>query len=498
MSDYGILSIVPPVLAIFLAFKTKNVILSLFSSIVVGVLIYAGGNPYVAVVEAWKSFIFKQISAPWNAELAVLMTIIGGFVALIERSKSVESLAKNISRLIGNRLKVQLAAWVGGMLLFFSDSANCLILGPVFRPLADRFKVSREKLAYIVDSTASPVCMIVPISTWAILIGGIISGALKEHGMEIDILSAYAQTLPYQYYTILAVLLVPVVALTKREFGPMLAAESKAVSGELRYADQDEDDSGALQKEAPASIAVISLGVLFVVLFGMFLSFGFPGEMESANVRISLATAYFLAMIVCMMLLVGRRVMTLEQTIQCAIEGAQRMAYVVIIFIVALSLGSICSALGTGKFMARVSVSYIPPMLVPAIVFFLGAVISFATGTANGTQALLIPLAIPLAIHANAPLFVTIAAAATGGLFGDHCSPISDTTILASMGSGCEVIEHARTQIPYALVAAAVSFVMFIVSSLIRSGIVLMVAAAVAMAAMYVAIGRVFGKEVAA
>ncbi|EHL70343.1 Na+/H+ antiporter NhaC family protein [Cloacibacillus evryensis] len=466
MSDYGLISIVPPLLAIFLAFKTKDTVVSLFTSIFVGVLIFAEGNLYVTFVEIWRTFIFKQVSAPWNAELLVLITSIGVFIALIEESGSVESLAKNVSHFIGSRVKVQISAWVTGLILFFSDSANCLILGPVFRPLADRFGVSREKLAYIVDSTASPVCMLVPISTWAILIGGIIEASLKDNGIEMDVLTSYAKCLPYQYYTILAVFLVPLVALSRKDFGPMALAERLAIEKKSKYMLKNEENPlKAYKKEGPAFIALVSIFILLFVIFSMLVSFGFPGEVKSGNVRISLVTAYSIGSLGCMAMLVWKKIMTLPEAVECAIKGAKNMSYIIIIFIAALTLGNICSVLGTGKFLARVSVPYIHSVLVPALVFILGMIISFSTGTANGTQAILIPLAIPLAISSGAPLFVTIGAAAAGGLFGDHCSPISDTTILSSMGSGCEPLDHVKTQIPYTLTAAIVSALAYLISS---------------------------------
>ncbi|WP_455596211.1 SLC13 family permease [Cloacibacillus porcorum] len=475
MSDYGLISVVPPLLAIFLAFKTKDTVVSLFTSIFVGVLIFAKGNLYVALVEIWQTFIFKQVSAPWNAELLVLITSIGVFIALIEESGSIESLAKKVSHFIGSRVRVQISAWITGLILFFSDSANCLILGPVFRPLADRFGVSREKLAYIVDSTASPVCMLVPISTWAILIGGIIEASLKDNGIEMDILTSYAKCLPYQYYTILAVFLVPLVALSRKDFGAMAVAERLAIEGKSRYLLKKEEEHVKVnnsKKESPAFIALVSILILLFVIIFMLLSFGFPGEVKSGNVRISLVTAYTIGSLGCMAMLVWKIIMTLPEAIECAIKGAKNMSYIIIIFIAALTLGNICSVLGTGKFLAHVTVPYIHSILVPALVFILGTVISFSTGTANGTQAILIPLAIPLAISSGAPLFVTIGAAAAGGLFGDHCSPISDTTILSSMGSGCEPLDHVRTQIPYTLIAALVATLAYVVSSFTEHNVI--------------------------
>ena len=459
MSDFGFLSVIPPLLAIFLAFKTKDVILSLFTSVIVGALIAAHGNPYLALVNFWKKYIFAQLTSPWAAELIILMTIIGGFVAILEASGGLEALTRKLSFVIGNRVKVQLAAWFGGLCLFFSDSANCLILGPIFRPVADRLNVSREKLAYIVDSTASPVCMLIPITSWGVLIGGFIEAAMKDNGIQIDAFSAYVQTLPYQFYTLLAVLMVPLVILSKKEFGPMVGFERKAIARKSPLTENVKYDLEAAveKRESSASVALVPFLVLALVLIGMFMSFGFP-NMDSGQFRISLASAYFLGTLACIGMVVLKKIMTVTQAIDSVIGGCKNIMPVLIMLVAAFGLGSLCGEMGTAKYLARLTLAYIPTSMLAALVFLIAVGISFATGSANGTQALIIPLAVPLAIQVNAPLTVVVSAAVAGGLFGDHCSPISDTTILSSMGAGCNTVDHARSQLPYAAVAAFASF----------------------------------------
>ncbi len=496
MNDFGILSVVPALLAIFLAFKTKDVILSLFTSVIVGALIVSKGNPYIALVDLWKKYIFSQLTSPWAAELIILMTIIGGFVAILEASGGLEALTKKMSTVIGSRVKVQLAAWFGGLCLFFSDSANCLILGPVFRPVADRFNISREKLAYIVDSTASPVCMLVPITSWAVLIGGFIEVALKEHGITIDAFNAYLSTLPYQFYTVLAVFMVPLVALSKKEFGPMVEFETKAINRKSVV----EETVSDLEKEVESrrsyvSVALIPFLVLAVVLIGMFMSFGFP-NMGSDKFRISMASAYFLATLSCILMIVIKKIMTLSEAINTVIDGCKNIMPVLIMLIAAFGLSTLSGELGTAKYLARVTLPYIPSSTLAALVFLIAVIISFATGSANGTQALVIPLAIPLALHANAPLIPVVAAAAAGGLFGDHCSPISDTTILSSMGSGCNTVDHAKSQLPYALVAAAAAFFTFLLSGFTQNALILMPVAIVLMLVFFYLANSLFGKEI--
>lgn len=473
MNEYGFLSIIPPLLAIFLAFKTKDVILSLFTSVAVGALIAANGNPYLALVNFWKKYIFSQLTSAWAAELIILMTIIGGFVAILEASGGIEAMTRKFSLVIGSRLKVQLATWIGGICLFFSDSANCLILGPIFRPVADRLNVSREKLAYVVDSTASPVCMLVPITSWGVLIGGFIEAAMKENGLTIDAFSAYVGTLPYQFYTLLAVMIVPIVAMSKKEFGPMVAFEKIAIGREsVLNKHETTQEKNKDKKESSIYVAFVPFLVLVVVLVSMFVSFGFP-NMSSGDFRISLASAYFLGTLACIFMVVSKKVMTVTQAIGSAMNGCKNMMPVLIMLVLAFGLGSLCSEMGTANYLARVTLPYIPSSMLAAIVFVIAVGISFATGSANGTQAIIIPLAVPLALQADAPLMVVIAAAAAGGLFGDHCSPISDTSILASMGSGCDPVDHAKSQLPYALVAAAAAFCTLVLAGFTQNAMVL-------------------------
>ncbi len=496
MNDYGFLSIIPPILAIFLAFKTKDVILSLFTSLMVGALIAAGGNPYTALVNFWSKYIFSQLTSAWAAELIILMTIIGGFVSILEASGGLEALTRKLSVVIGDRIKVQLAVWLGGLCLFFSDSANCLILGPIFRPVADRLNVSREKLAYIVDSTASPVCMLVPITSWGVLIGGFIEASMKENGLAMDAFSAYVATLPYQFYTLLAVLMVPLVILSKREFGPMLPLEKKAVARiNVLEEGKSELEKQIEKRESSASVALIPFLVLSIVLVGMFMSFGFP-NMGSDKFRISLASAYFLGTLACIFMVVTKKIMTTGQAIESVISGCKNIMPVLIMLIAAFGLGSLCGEMGTAKYLARVTLSVIPSSMLAALVFLIAVGISFATGSANGTQALIIPLAIPLAIHADAPLIVVISAAVAGGLFGDHCSPISDTSILSSMGAGCDTVDHARTQLPYALIAAFASFCTFIVAGFTQNPFLLMPLAIVIMLLTFTVVSSKFGEKV--
>ena len=263
MEEFGILSLIPPIVAIILALTTKDVIISLVSSVAAGALVLAHFNPHGAFVIFWKDLFFTELTVnSWNGELIILVTIIGGFVEILDRSGGARAFGTLAHKVVNNRLKAQLVTWFGGLLIFFSDSANSLILGPIFRPIYDKIKVSREKLSYILDSTSSPICVLIPITTWVAVIAGIIQTEFSRINIAEDSYAAYNQALPYLLYPILALLLVPLVAISGREFGSMARAEHRAVfenkpwsdaSAKLNVSSNDNFD----YSNAKASVAVV-------------------------------------------------------------------------------------------------------------------------------------------------------------------------------------------------------------------------------------------------
>lgn len=500
MIYYGFLALIPPILAIYLAIKTKDVIVSLVSSVVVGTLILTRGNPYAAFVTLWKDLYFKELSTSWNAELLILMAIIGGFVEIMERSGGSRAFSKIVTKAINNRLKAQIAAWCGGLLIFFSDSANSLILGPIFRPIFDRLKVSREKLAYILDSTSSPVCVMLPITTWAVLIAGLVQNEYSRLGIAEQAYTTYARTIPFLFYPMLALLLIPLVAFTGREFGPMAKAEHRAFFENKPWSENSNrlnvEQHNIEESETKASVVAIPLIVLFVTIVVMFISFGFPGPLEGFQTRISLATAYILSAITCAILTAKNKIMTFSESIGTILEGMQKMTYMLVVLLTAFCLGNICGQLGTAAYIVRLTESFITPALIPALMFLIGCIVSFATGTSNGTFAILIPIVVPMAAEFGIPMPIAIASAVSGGLFGDHCSPISDTTILSATASGCDNIDHVKTQLPYALVVAAASFISFIIAALTPNTYISTVVAIALLVIVYFASSKVWGEVI--
>lgn len=482
MEHMGFLSLIPALLAIIVAIKTKNVISSLFLGVFVGVLILVGGNPISAITTMIQEYLFVQLTDSYNAGVLVLLVFIGGFVALMEKSGGAVAFAQKVSGLINTRFKAQISAWFGGIIIFFSDLGTPLIVGPIFEPLMDRIKVSREKLAWIIDSTASPVAVLIPFIGWGVYVMGLIQ---KEYEalqiMESD-WTAFIRAIPFQIYPILAVLMVPLVAYTGYEFGLMAKAEKRIQeTGEI-YWSHSNPLRKSVEAEDISSKAIIiwlPLIILFVTLFGLLMPLGFPfKKVPGSAFRTALSTGYLFAAISIMGLMAYHKVKTLGESFNIYIKGMQKMMTVSIILVLAWALGSVGKGLGTANYIVEMAQGNIPAWAIPCLTFIVGAVMSFATGSSWGTFAIMLPLVIPMAHSLGAPMYVSIGAVLSGGLFGDHCSPISDTTILSSTGAGCDHIDHVKTQLPYAMLNGVVSFIAYIIGGITGSTIALVIAIA--------------------
>ncbi|MBN4062686.1 sodium:proton exchanger [Alkaliphilus transvaalensis] len=470
MDSYGFLSLIPPLLAVIIAFVYKNVILALFIAVLSGAFILAGGNPYETTIVFFQGIIFEELKGSFNSQMLLMMALIGGFVALIEKSGGAFAFAKAATKVVNTRMKAQLLLWLCGLGIFFTDSGNSLILGPTFKPITDKLRISREKVSYILDSTSSPICILIPFIGWGIFIMSLIQKEYEHLGIAGSEFTAFLRAIPFQLYAISALLLVPIIALIRTEFGPMAKAEHRAYYENKMLADGAEPLRPDTKIEIPegvepkASSIVIPLIVLFVTMFTMFVTFGFPGRMAGPDMRVSILTAYVLSTCTCMFLVVRNKVMNFKEAIDTVISGMQRMMYILIVLVLAWSIGSVSKTLGTSVFIVDLAEGLILPSLVPALIFVIGCIIAFTTGTSWGTFAILMPIAIPMAHAFDISIYAAIGAVLSGGLFGDHCSPISDTTILASMGASSDHIDHVKTQIPYAATAGFASFIGFIVA----------------------------------
>jgi Na+/H+ antiporter NhaC len=475
LEHMGIVSLLPPIIAVILAIITKNVIISLFSGVYIGVLILVGGRPLEATMQTIGNYLFPQVADGYNAAVLVLLFFIGGFVALMEKSGGGAALAFSATKFINTRTKAQIAAWFGGLVIFFSDLGSPLIVGPVFEKIFDRAKISREKLAWIIDATSAPVAVLVPFIGWGVYIMGLIKVEFDKLNITTSEFSTLVQVIPFQFYAILTVTMIPLVALTKLDFGPMAKAERRVQqtgalywpnAKPLRRAEQTDE----MVKGSKAIIIWLPLLVLFITLFGLLISFGFPFKPVPGNdFRVSLSTAYLFAAFTIVILMLVYKVKKFSEIFDIYTSGMQKMVYVAAILVLAWALGKVISEMGTAAYVVEVMQGNVPAWIIPAILFIIGAGMSFASGTSWGTFAIMLPIAIPMAVALDAHLLVCIGAVLSGGIFGDQTSPISDTTILSSTGAGADHIDHVKTQFPYAALSASIAFVGFIIAGITGS-----------------------------
>ncbi|MEH7225661.1 Na+/H+ antiporter NhaC family protein [Bacillus sp. JJ1566] len=481
MEHMGWISLLPPVIAIILAIITKNVVVSLFSGAFIGVLILVGGNPLEATTETIGNYFFPLLADGYNAAIIVLLFFIGGFVGLMEKSGGGAALAANTIKFINTKAKAQISAWIGGIIIFFSDLGTPLIVGPVFEKIFDKAKVSREKLAWIIDSTSSPVAVLVPFIGWGVYIMGLIQKEYEALNITRSEFTTLVQVIPFQFYAIMAVAMVPLVALFKLDFGPMAKAERRVqTTGELywpnskplRRAESSEEEAG----HNHAILIWLPLVVLFVTLFGLLISYGFPFEPVPGNdFRVSLSTAYLFAAITIIVLMLVYKLKKFGEIFNIYTTGMQKMVYVAVTLILAWSLGQVMKEMGTANFIVEAMNGNVPAFIIPAVLFLVGVLMSLASGTSWGTFAIMLPIAIPMAIALDAHLLVCIGAVLSGGIMGDHSSPISDTTILSSTGAGTDHIDHVKTQLPYALLNSSIAFIGYIVAGITGSASTLLV-----------------------
>ncbi|MEZ9904784.1 Na+/H+ antiporter NhaC family protein [Vibrio breoganii] len=480
MEQPEFISLLPIIVTLALALSTRNVVVGLFSGVVCGVAMLEGTfidkGPLDSMSALMKSYLLPQLTDSYNAGVLLLLVFIGGFVALMEKSGGGVAFAKRITLWVTNKCQAQLATWFGGIAIFFSDLGTPLIAGPVFRPLFDKLKVSRQKLAFIIDSTASPVAILIPFIGWGVYIMSLIQKEFTALEVGMSEWDAFIGAIPYQFYAFLAIAIVPILSFFKLDFGPMAHAERLAKQG---------SDFGKVQdslnvfehKNAKTSFVWAPLLVMLIVLCSILIPHGFPFQQVSGSTfRAALSSAYFFAAMTLIGLMAMYGVRKLSDGIQVYLKGMSNMMSVAVILILAWALSSVGKELGAAAYIAQQAQAGFPYWLVPAVAFLLAGIISFATGSSWGTFAILMPLVIPTAFAIDAPMLVCIGAVLSGGLFGDHCSPISETTILSSTGAGCDQYEHFRTQLPYALVNGGIALISFVVSGVLASPLVVLVA----------------------
>jgi Na+/H+ antiporter NhaC len=454
-----VLSLLPVLITLVVALAARNVLVGLFSGVLAGVAMVADTTLLDFVPTLVRNHIVPEVADTYNASVLVLLAFIGGFVKLIEYSGGGTAFARLATRWVAGKARAQIGAWVSGIMIFFSDLGTPLIVGPVFQPLTDRLAVSRQKLAFILDSTSSPVAILIPFIGWGVFIMSVIADAFSANAIATSEWDAFVAAIPFQLYAWLAIAMVPALTLLNFDYGSMARAEAEV------------GDAGETAESAPGDdkakpiLVWLPLLILGVTLFATLSSHGFPFEqVAGSEFRAGLSAAYFLAAVTLVLLMVFTRVRTLLQTFGHYIEGMTGMMPIAATLVLAWALGSVSEALGTGAYVAEIAREGLSGAMLPAVTFLLAAVISFATGSSWGTIIIMMPLAVPAALATGALMPAVIGSVLSGGLFGDHSSPVSETTILSSTGAGTTPIEHFRTQLPYSLTNGAIAFAGFLVA----------------------------------
>jgi len=496
MNEYGFLSIIPPLLTVVLAIYTKNVVVALTLGILCGSLIITDFHPFNALLNAIEDQVLAEVSRGTQAQVILVIMIIGGFVKLLEVSGGARTFAARMTRVVSTPAKAQILAWLAGLGIFFTDSGNSLIIGPLFRSVFDEFKLCREKLAYILDTTSSPISILIPFIGWGAYIMGLIENAYQEVGLTENAFSVLVKVIPYQFYAFLALLTVPIVIMTRRDYGPMRRIQAQYLEyRNLTAQAQPAEREAGEEKQDPLGIFLYPLGVMLVLVIGLFIWHALHDGVTSTHIRSTLVIGYVAASLTCAEMMRRHKAVTYGQSLGIFIEGAEKLVYISIVLVLAWTLSSVTKDMHTADYVASIITGSVAPAYFPMLVFVLGAVISLSTGSSYGTFAILMAIAVPVGHELGASMYLTIAAVLSGGLMGDHASPISDTTVLASVGADCVHINHVTTQGAYALLTGLVTVLAYLLAGIYETPMVLGIAVVVLFVVFNMAM-RFFGEEI--
>ena len=480
-------ALLPPLVAIILALITKEVYSSLFVGIVVGALLYSGFKFEGTVTQIFEGGIIKVLSDSYNVGILIFLVILGSVVCMMNKAGGSAAFGRWASKKIHTRVGAELAAIVLGILIFIDDYFNCLTVGSVMRPVTDKHNVSRAKLAYLIDASAAPVCIIAPISSWAAAVSGFVEGQ--------DGLAIFVKTIPYNFYAILTIVMMVGMVLMKTEFGAMKTHEINALNGDLYttsarpYENATDDETPnprgrVIDLVIPIVVLVICCVISMIYTGGFFSGTDFVTAFSQSDASTGLAMGSAFGLVFAIIFYMIRRVINFRDCMGCIPEGFKAMVPAIMILTFAWTLKAMTDSLGAAVFVeeAMRSVAGGIEVILPAIIFLVGCGLAFATGTSWGTFGILIPIVVAV-FEKSSPemMIISMSACMAGAVCGDHCSPISDTTIMASAGAQCDHVTHVSTQLPYAILAAAVSFVTYIVAGFVKTawialpvGIVLM------------------------
>ena len=497
-------ALLPPLVAIILALITKEVYSSLMIGIIAGGLLYAGFNPVVAMEHIFKDGMIGQLSDPWNVGILIFLVVLGSIVMLMNRAGGSAAFGRWASTHVKTRMGAQLATFALGVLIFIDDYFNCLTVGSVMRPVTDKNRVSREKLAYLIDATAAPVCIIAPISSWAAAVTGFVDGA---NGLTL-----FIRAIPYNLYAFLTIGMMLMLILSGQDFGPMKKAEKNLPKENMPDKSLMESGmTGAEEQPAPPvsekgkviHLVLPIITLIFCCVIGMIYTGGFfEGEsfvdaFANSDASVGLVYGSMAALFITIIFYLCTGVLSFKECMNAIPEGFKSMVPAILILTLAWTLKGMTDSLGAAAYVAsvveKVAENGMVMSFLPAFVFLIGAFLAFATGTSWGTFGMLIPIVVFTfgGDINNELMIIAISACMAGSVCGDHCSPISDTTIMASAGAQCEHINHVSTQLPYALTAAAVSFVGYVIAGFVRSWLIALPVSLLIMGAVIFAIKKI-------
>jgi Na+/H+ antiporter NhaC len=488
----GLLSVIPPLLAIVLALIFRQVIISLMLGIYTGAVFIYDYNPFTGLLRLIDTYIVNSVADISRLQILVFTLLFGGVIGLISACGGTRGIANVISKFARNRKSTMISTWLSGIAIFFDDYANTLIVGNLMRPVTDKMKISREKLSFIVDATAAPVASIFIISSWIGFEVGLIQDGLHMIGSNASGYATFVATIPYRFYPIAMLFFVFIIAYSKRDFGSMYKAEKNALQNIHNVVNSDKsnsDESITKESKNDSTSARWYNGVIpiLIIVFGTILGlvitginslksqgiseYGIIEIIGNADSYLAILWSSFIACIVAGVMILSQKILSLNETIGAWIEGIKSMLTAVIILTLAWAIGSITVEMKTADYIISLIGDNVSPGLLPVIIFIVCGATSFATGTSWGTMAIMIPIVIPLSAsvtelygmestQSTIILHGVISSVLAGCVWGDHCSPISDTTILSSMASGCNHIDHVRTQLPYAIVVGIVCMIL--------------------------------------
>jgi len=482
MDNYGFLSLIPPLIAIILAIRTKQVFISLLTGIFFGWLIIGNWNPFIGIILTIENIV-NVFNDPGNTRIVFFTFLVGSLITLIQVSGGVESFIKSFQKKLGkgsnemNRKKVQLYASLTGILIFVESNISALTVGTIFRPIFDKLKISREKLAYIADSTSAPSKLLIPFNGW----GAFIMGLLITQGIENPFM-ALVSAMKYNFYPILVIVVLLIIIITGKDFGLMKKAEKRTKEGILF----DKGSSPMMSeeitiiktkmgvKENSLNMFIPMISMIVIMLLMLFYTgydkseenITFFGILGNASGSTSVLYSIILSIIISSLYYVINGILSVKEVISHSIKGMGGMMQLSLLIMLAFAIGNLCNELGTGIYVSNELKNILSPKLVPVLLFLTSCFISFSTGTSWGTFAIMIAIAVPISNQMEIDSSIAVAAALGGGLFGDHCSPISDTSVISSMASASDHIDHVKTQLPYALVSGLITSLLYLLIGL--------------------------------